>query len=316
MSRHLLQKTVRTVAVTTLAMTALPLPDMSVFTAHPAGLAAQEVELRLSFEEGSEHRYRIVTETRTETPLMELSQLQGQVILQEVLGISDEVADLRLTWEEISLSQTSPLGMQEYDSATDPDPDDAGMAMMAMLLGRSLEASINALGETVELRGVSELMDDMIAHATEMTPGAGGAAMREIFASMIDPQALVMEIQQPLPEAPVSPGDSWDEIRTINMPFGVATWVYRHTLVGFDERDGRQTARIEMTGGLESMEPDASNPLGELMELSDADISGWMELDLDRGLVLRRAHTTQLTASVLGQASRARTTEELELLEP
>jgi hypothetical protein len=316
MSRHLLQKTVRTVAVTALAMTALPLLDVSVLTAHPAGLAAQEVELRLSFEEGSEHRYQIVTETRTETPMMEVSQQQSQVILQEVLGVTGEAADVRLTWENISVSQASPMGVQAYDSASDPDPVDAGMAMMAMLLGRSLEARITMLGETVEVRGLSELMDDMIAHASEMTPGAGGAAMREIFASMIDPQALVMEIQQPLPGHSVSPGDSWDEVRTINLPFGVATWDYRHTLVGFEDRAGRRMARIEMTGGLESMEPDASNPLGEIMELSDADISGWMELDLDRGLMLRRATTTQLTVSVLGQASQARTTEELELLEP
>lgn len=299
------------------APTALPGSVAWTAVSGAAPLAAQSVELRWKLEPGSVVVYRQAQETTSATPMGEITQSQSTVVRQEVLGVGpDGEADIRVTHESLSFEQDGPMGRQSWDSESDEDPADPAMAMAASLVGRSFEMTMAPDGRILRVAGMEDVLDEMLAGISD--DPAVAAQARGMMESMFGEEGLETMMQQsmqPLPHGSVAPGHEWDHTLSVRMPFGTISSEYRYVLREVTTEGGRQVAKIDLTGTMGSLDPDPSNPMAGMMEMSGGEMSGEITFDIDRGLLLRSSVSTAMTMSVMQQSMAMNSTQEMELVD-
>jgi len=285
--------------------------------AAPGSLPAQEVDLSWGYSPGEIHRYRIGLESRSGTPMGDVVQIQVQTVRQEVLAVQDDgTARLALTFEHVRLVQDSPLGRQSFDSELGVDPGDPATAILAAMVGGTIEVSLTPSGEVRGVSGMEGMADRMLAAAVSAFPGGGGDSMREIFEGMVDESAVAPAIQPTIPGGPAVPGTTWEEISEVVLPIGVASSTRRFTYLGAIEEGGRRVGQIHLEGEIGELEPDPGNPLASIMQMEGGTLSGESEIDLDRGILLRSNVRTEMMVSALGQETRIVAVQTIELVEP
>jgi hypothetical protein len=128
-------------------------------------------------------------------------------------------------------------------------------------------------------------------------------------------QGLMQQGMQTLPEGPVSPGGQWGYVLALPLPFGTAAYSYTYTLREVTREGGRQVARIDLAGTVGELEPDSDDPMAGMIQFSGGDVTGQVDFDVDRGLLLRTSVSSTLTLTAMGQAMETRSTQEMELVE-
>jgi hypothetical protein len=285
----------------------------------PAGtVAAQEVTLGWRFQPGDVHRYLQTQTTRMESPMGEITSTQTTRIRQEVVRVGrDGAADLRVTQEALRVVQDGPMGRQEFDSETDAEPDDPGMRFLSMLTGHSFEMTLAPDGEVRRVAGMEDLVDAIIAPILEQSPDRA-EQFRDMLENMFDEErwrALMQQGIQTVPTGAVGPGAEWAWEFELDLAFGTSRANYAYRFQEVAVRDGRRVARINMSGTIGDIEIDADNPMAALMEVSAGDVTGTLEFDVDRGVLLRASSTSTMTMSSMGTSMSVETTLATELLE-
>jgi hypothetical protein len=266
-------------------------------------VAAQEVTLGWRFQPGDVHRYMQTQTTRIRHDVVRVAR--------------DGAADLRVTQEALRVVQDGPMGRQEFDSENGVEPDDPGMRFLSMLTGRSFEMTLAPDGEVRRVAGMEVLVDDIMAPIMEQSPEMA-EQIRDMLENMFDEErwrALMQQGIQTVPTGPVAPGAEWSWEFELDLAFGTSRANYAYRLEDVVVRDARRVARIGMSGSIGDIEIAADNPMAALMEVSAGAVTGTMEFDVDRGVLLRASSISTMTMSSMGTSMSVETTLATELLE-
>ncbi|HKZ55045.1 MAG TPA: DUF6263 family protein [Anaerolineales bacterium] len=201
---------------------------------------SEKLQLRLSVPKGQTYRMRLTTDqTITQTS-------EGQsVVTRQTLrfdytftATEDAIAGntvFSVTYDAVFFEQDGPAGSFRYDSANPPDEVPLQARGFAAMMGRGFSMLVSPEGEVLEVQGVDQMIEDVIADL--------GAPDDPAVASLIDSlkqqfgdKALkesMGNIFVPFPAADLGIGDTWTTHQEIS--YGVpmiedTTW----TLVSRD----------------------------------------------------------------------------------
>ncbi|MGK7311847.1 MAG: DUF6263 family protein [Candidatus Longimicrobiales bacterium M2_2A_002] len=222
---------------------------------------------------------------------MTQTQTQTMRLRQEVLEVEpDGTADVRTTFVSHRMEADGPQGRQVYDSE---DPDQAtGPAMPAAtagaLIGASFDMKVTPDGRVQSVRGVEELMDRMMEPLGELPPeeASQARAMLENTFGEDEMRSMLQQSLATLPDGPVGRGDTWSGTFEMQLPFATVRSEHTYVLEDVVDREGRRVALIDMTGTMSSVDADPNTPMAGMMSISSSDMTGTLEFDVDRGIVL------------------------------
>lgn len=284
----------------------------------PAALSAQEVELRWKFEPGADRVYRLVQSSRSTTTMGEISQTQTFTLRHQVLDVADDgAADVRVTYESMRLVQDGPMVHREFDSESDEPPGDPMAMMLSKLVGVSFDMTAAPDGEVRRVAGMENMVEAIAAGVDGVGPETA-APMRAVVDDMFTEEAMQSMMQQSmqtLPDGPIAAGATWSHASSLEFPFGTLRSDTDYTLEGVVTEQGRRIARIAMRGTRGELEPNPDNPMPAAMEMSGGEVTGEIDFDVERGLVLRSTFVTNMDMSAAGQSTHVESNVEMTLVE-
>ena len=284
----------------------------------PALVSAQEIMLKWGFVEGSEQVLQLTNRMEISMPIGFASQVMDQSIRmrQTVQSVeSNGDATVTVTTEHIRMEGVGPGGDQLYDSDSGDIPTDPAILGAAAMVGQDYSMVVGADGTVKSIQGIEELIESMrSSFPPDVAPMLG---------EMFNAQTLTEIAQQGvqiLPTDPISPGGSWQMSFTMPNPLlGEVINTLTFILDGIEERDGRTVALLSSTGEIATDTPEDLAGLPMEMDV-DAEMTGFLIFDVDRGLVLSSSTTTEMTMTMSGPDGSSMTmpmmtTGSLELLE-
>ena len=284
----------------------------------PALVSSQEIMLKWGFVEGSEQVLQLTNRMEISMPIGFASQVMDQSIRmrQTVQSVeSNGDATVTVTTEHIRMEGVGPGGDQLYDSDSGDIPTDPAILGAAAMVGQDYSMVVGADGTVKSIQGIEELIESMrSSFPPDVAPMLG---------EMFNAQTLTEIAQQGvqiLPTDPISPGGSWQMSFTMPNPLlGEVINTLTFILDGIEERDGRTVALLSSTGEIATDTPEDLAGLPMEMDV-DAEMTGFLIFDVDRGLVLSSSTTTEMTMTMSGPDGSSMTmpmttTGSLELLE-
>jgi len=284
----------------------------------PALVSAQEIMLKWGFVEGSEQVLQLTNRMEISMPIGFASQVMDQSIRmrQTVQSVeSNGDATVTVTTEHIRMEGVGPGGDQLYDSDSGDIPTDPAILGAAAMVGQDYSMVVGADGTVKSIQGIEELIESMRSSVPpDVAPMLG---------EMFNAQTLTEIAQQGvqiLPTDPISPGGSWQISFTMPNPLlGEVINTLTFILDGIEERDGRTVALLSSTGEIVADTPEDLAGLPMEMDV-DAEMTGFLIFDVNRGLVLSSSTTTEMTMTMSGPDGSSMTmpmttTSSLELLE-
>ncbi|MBO75852.1 MAG: hypothetical protein CME17_00350 [Gemmatimonadetes bacterium] len=284
----------------------------------PALVSAQEIMLKWGFVEGNEQVLQLTNRMEISMPIGFASQVMDQSIRmrQTVQSVeSNGDATVTVTTEHIRMEGVGPGGDQLYDSDSGDTPTDPAILGAAAMVGQDYSMVVGADGTVKSIQGIEELIESMRSSVPpDVAPMLG---------EMFNAQTLTEIAQQGvqiLPTDPISPGGSWQISFTMPNPLlGEVINTLTFILDGIEERDGRTVALLSSTGEIVADTPEDLAGLPMEMDV-DAEMTGFLIFDVDRGLVLSSSTTTEMTMTMSGPDGSSMTmpmttTSSLELLE-
>ena len=284
----------------------------------PALVSAQEIMLKWGFVEGSEQVLQLTNRMEISMPIGFASQVMDQSIRmrQTVQSVeSNGDATVTVTTEHIRMEGVGPGGDQLYDSDSGDIPTDPAILGAAAMVGQDYSMVVGADGTVKSIQGIEELIESM---RNSVPPDVA-----PMLGEMFNAQTLTEIAQQGvqiLPTDPISPGGSWQMSFTMPNPLlGEVINTLTFILDGIEERDGRTVALLSSTGEIATDTPEDLAGLPMEMDV-DAEMTGFLIFDVDRGLVLSSSTTTEMTMTMSGPDGSSMTmpmttTGSLELLE-
>jgi len=284
----------------------------------PALVSAQEIMLKWGFVEGSVQVLQLANRMEISMPIGFASQVMDQSIrmrqtVQSVEPNGD--ATVTVTTEHIRMEGVGPGGDQLYDSDSGDIPTDPAILGAAAMVGQDYSMVVGADGTVKSIQGIEELIESMRSSVPpDVAPMLG---------EMFNAQTLTEIAQQGvqiLPTDPISPGGSWQISFTMPNPLlGEVINTLTFILDGIEERDGRTVALLSSTGEIVADTPEDLAGLPMEMDV-DAEMTGFLIFDVNRGLVLSSSTTTEMTMTMSGPDGSSMTmpmttTSSLELLE-
>ena len=284
----------------------------------PPLVSAQEITLKWGFVEGSEQVLQLTNRMEISMPIGFASQVMDQSIRmrQTVQSVeSNGDATVTVTTEHIRMEGIGPGGDQLYDSDSGDIPTDPAILGAAAMVGQDYSMVVGADGTVKSIQGIEELVESMRnSFPPEVAPMLGEMFNAETLTE------IAQQGVQILPEDPISPGGSWQTSFTMPNPLlGEVINTITFVLDGIEERDGRTVALLSSTGEIVTVTPEDLAGLPMEMDV-DAEMTGFLIFELDRGLVLSSSTTTEMTMTMSGPDGSSMTmpmttTGSLELLE-
>ena len=264
----------------------------------PALVSSQEIMLKWGFVEGSEQVLQLTNRMEISMPIGFASQVMDQSIRmrQTVQSVeSNGDATVMVTTEHIRMEGVGPGGDQLYDSDSGDIPTDPAILGAAAMVGQDYSMVVGADGTVKSIQGIEELIESMrSSFPPDVAPMLG---------EMFNAQTLTEIAQQGvqiLPTDPISPGGSWQMSFTMPNPLlGEVINTLTFILDGIEERDGRTVALLSSTGEIATDTPEDLAGLPMEMDV-DAEMTGFLIFDVDRGLVLSSSTTTEMTMTMSG----------------
>jgi hypothetical protein len=200
-----------------------------------------------------------------------------------------------VTTEHMRMEGIGPAGNQLYDSDTGDIPSDPAILGAAAMVGQSYSMVVQPDGTVKSVQGIEELVEAMrTSFPPEVAP-----MLDEMFNADILIE-IAQQGMQILPTDPISPGDSWQTSFTMPNPLlGEVTNNLTFVLDQVEERDGKTVALLSSTGEIVADAPDGLEGLPMEMDV-DAEMTGSLIFELDRGLVLSSITTNEMTMTMSG----------------
>ena len=262
----------------------------------PAPVSAQEIMLKLGFQEGSQIVMQMTNRMEMSMPGGFSSQVVDQTVrMRQTVQSVDLSGDatLMVTTEHMRMEGIGPAGNQLYDSDTGDIPTDPSILGAAAMVGQSYSMVVGPDGTVKSVQGIEELVEAMRASS----PPEAAPMLDEMFNADILIEIAQQGIQI-LPTDRVSPGDSWQTSSTMPNPLlGEVTNNLTFVLDQVEERDGKTVALLSSTGEIVADAPDGLEGLPMEMDV-DAEMTGSLIFELDRGLVLSSITTNKMTMTM------------------
>ena len=254
--------------------------------------------LKLGFQEGSQIVMQMTNRMEMSMPGGFSSQVLDQTVrMRQTVQSVDLSGDatLMVTTEHMRMEGIGPAGNQLYDSDTGDIPTDPAILGAAAMVGQSYSMVVGPHGTVKSVQGIEELVEAMrTSFPPEATP-----MLDEMFNADILIEIAQQGIQI-LPTDRVSPGDSWQTSSTMPNPLlGEVTNNLTFVLDQVEERDGKTVALLSSTGEIVADAPDGLEGLPMEMDV-DAEMTGSLIFELDRGLVLSSITTNKMTMTMSG----------------
>lgn len=264
----------------------------------PAPVSAQEIMLKWGFQEGSQVVMRMTNRMEMLMPGGFSSQVMDQTVrMRQTVQSVDLSGDatLMVTTEHMRMEGIGPAGNQLYDSDTGDIPSDPAILGAAAMVGQSYSMVVQPDGTVKSVQGIEELVEAMrTSFPPEVAP-----MLDEMFNADILIE-IAQQGMQILPTDPISPGDSWQTSFTMPNPLlGEVTNNLTFVLDQVEERDGKTVALLSSTGEIVADAPDGLKGLPMEMDV-DAEMTGSLIFELDRGLVLSSITTNEMTMTMSG----------------
>jgi hypothetical protein len=241
----------RNIPVVTARLGLFTLAAMAAFVTTDA---RAQTKLRWKFEKGQTLTYE--ASQKSATKLTANNQTRAQTNTQlvnttwRVKNVTGDVAEIGFTFDRFRTTIEEPNigGSQnkiEYDSKDNkvPEGQAAALASSKSLVGAEITFKINGLGEVTDVK-----LPEQILEAIRSVP-AGGTPQQQPFTEDGIKKMIVQSITLPLPEEPVSKGQSWHPKKNeVANPAGLVvilddTYTYR----GPETYKGRQLERIDLS---------------------------------------------------------------------
>ena len=264
----------------------------------PAPVSAQEIMLKWGFQEGSQTVMQMTNRMEMSMPGGFSSQVMDQTVrMRQTVQSVDLSGDatLMVTTEHMRMEGIGPAGNQIYDSDTGDIPTDPAILGAAAMVGQSYSMVVGPDGTVKSVQGIEELVEAMrTSFPPEVAP-----MLDEMFSADILIE-IAQQGMQILPTDPISPGDSWQTSFTMPNPLlGEVTNNLTFVLDQVEERDGKTIALLSSTGEIVADAPDGLEGLPMEMDV-DAEMTGSLIFELDRGLVLSSITTNEMTMTMSG----------------
>ena len=180
----------------------------------PANHQAQD--LRLKLKKGDVFKMENTTDQFIEQEIMGQTQEQHQVmkytLSYEVTDVVNKIYTLKITYLAVSAMMDTPMGKMEYDSENHDGGDISPMLKgFAALPGKHFEIKVNEMGQTIEVNGTDEMLDQLVKEfdlPDENTREQVRGSLKRQFGD----KALKSNMESAMalyPEKPVNPGDNW-----------------------------------------------------------------------------------------------------------
>ena len=264
----------------------------------PAPVSAQEIMLKWGFQEGSQVVMQMTNRMEMSMPGGFSTQVMDQTVrMRQTVQSVDLSGDatLMVTTEHMRMEGIGPAGNQLYDSDTGDIPSDPAILGAAAMVGQSYSMVVGPDGTVKSVQGIEELVEAMrTSFPPEVAP-----MLDEMFSADILIE-IAQQGMQILPTDPISPGDSWQTSFTMPNPLlGEVTNNLTFVLDQVEERDGKTVALLSSTGEIVADAPDGLEGLPMEMDV-DAEMTGSLIFELDRGLVLSSITTNEMTMTMSG----------------
>jgi hypothetical protein len=264
----------------------------------PTPVSAQEIMLKFGFQEGSQIVMQMTNRMEMSMPGGFSSQVMDQTVrMRQTVQSVDLSGDatLMVTTEHMRMEGIGPAGNQLYDSDTGDIPSDPAILGAAAMVGQSYSMVVQPDGTVKSVQGIEELVEAMrTSFPPEVAP-----MLDEMFNADILIE-IAQQGMQILPTDPISPGDSWQTSFTMPNPLlGEVTNNLTFVLDQVEERDGKTIALLSSTGEIVADAPDGLEGLPMEMDV-DAEMTGSLIFELDRGLVLSSITTNEMTMTMSG----------------
>ena len=264
----------------------------------PAPVSAQEIMLKWGFQEGSQVVMQMTNRMEMSMPGGFSTQVMDQTVrMRQTVQSVDLSGDatLMVTTEHMRMEGIGPAGNQLYDSDTGDIPSDPAILGAAAMVGQSYSMIVGPDGTVKSVQGIEELVEAMrTSFPPEVAP-----MLDEMFSADILIE-IAQQGMQILPTDPISPGDSWQTSFTMPNPLlGEVTNNLTFVLDQVEERDGKTIALLSSTGEIVADAPDGLEGLPMEMDV-DAEMTGSLIFELDRGLVLSSITTNKMTMTMSG----------------
>jgi len=264
----------------------------------PAPVSAQEIMLKWGFQEGSQVVMQMTNRMEMSMPGGFSTQVMDQTVrMRQTVQSVDLSGDatLMVTTEHMRMEGIGPAGNQLYDSDTGDIPSDPAILGAAAMVGQSYSMVVQPDGTVKSVQGIEELVEAMrTSFPPEVAP-----MLDEMFNADILIE-IAQQGMQILPTDPISPGDSWQTSFTMPNPLlGEVTNNLTFVLDQVEERDGKTIALLSSTGEIVADAPDGLEGLPMEMDV-DAEMTGSLIFELDRGLVLSSITTNEMTMTMSG----------------
>ena len=264
----------------------------------PAPVSAQEIMLKWGFQEGSQVVMQMTNRMEMSMPGGFSTQVMDQTVrMRQTVQSVDLSGDatLMVTTEHMRMEGIGPAGNQLYDSDTGDIPSDPAILGAAAMVGQSYSMVVQPDGTVKSVQGIEELVEAMrTSFPPEVAP-----MLDEMFSADILIE-IAQQGMQILPTDPISPGDSWQTSFTMPNPLlGEVTNNLTFVLDQVEERDGKTIALLSSTGEIVADAPDGLEGLPMEMDV-DAEMTGSLIFELDRGLVLSSITTNKMTMTMSG----------------
>ena len=264
----------------------------------PAPVSAQEIMLKWGFQEGSQVVMQMTNRMEMSMPGGFSTQVMDQTVrMRQTVQSVDLSGDatLMVTTEHMRMEGIGPAGNQLYDSDTGDIPSDPAILGAAAMVGQSYSMVVGPDGTVKSVQGIEELVEAMrTSFPPEVAP-----MLDEMFSADILIE-IAQQGMQILPTDPISPGDSWQTSFTMPNPLlGEVTNNLTFVLDQVEEREGKTVALLSSTGEIVADAPDGLEGLPMEMDV-DAEMTGSLIFELDRGLVLSSITTNKMTMTMSG----------------
>jgi len=253
-----------------------------------SGASLDPLVLRHSFQDGAVYRIRILQTVNLsqsfEGQALDISQQVGFEYTFSVTSVDpDGSAWVDIVYTRALYETDTPFGADKYDSADPSGVIPAGAQGIAAIIGGGYSMRIGPDGEILEVEGLDEMLDRILA-GMDLPDPEMRQAFELTFREQFGEQAMKDQLGNLLfefPEGSLQVGDTWATTQetTALVPIVVEN---TFTLLGFDE----STALIEVRSEISAGTGEGGMKLG--LFAFDFTISGSQEgliqVDLETGL--------------------------------
>lgn len=214
------------------------------------------------------------------------------------MNIKDVDKDKNITidyqYDSMKMSSESNGEKIEYDS-TKPDTSNPLNSTYQTIIGKSFTVKINNKGELLEVTGVSELINSMVAKASGTA--AEKQALKDTLSESFGDEAVKSMMKQSMnfyPQNVVKKGDTWEKKYDIKTLFPISVdnkltlTEYKDSVISLDEKS--------------TMTADTKNKPIDLMGVKaniklTGDVNGTIKINKDNGLL----HSGEMTQTMNGE---------------